>query len=513
VILIWLVATAVIVALTLPTLYIGATAASTRARAAISDACAAELAQTPSDAFPARMAELRKRYQLRDLRMGHRISERGDIVEHRRSGAIEISIVFAPDPVKSARQIVLIVVAASLLGSIAGVALLASQAVRSATREQPAPETARIHLVETFETSIRSMKDRQSELQRMRDQEKERADQLETITETLVRSLSSGFLSIDQHGLLVDMNEAARELLRVGDRPIQGRTVMAALGRTPFGLTIQRAIERRESLQREEVGSPTEEMLIGLTTVPLLDEGDRYFGMLALFTNLLPVRKLEQRLRNMQSLADLGEMSAGIAHEFRNSLSTVLGYLNLAKKSGLSPDAAERVARAEHEARQLNAAVESLLAFARPMPLALQPVDLRTIFEDAIDQLRPIATGVAFEISGRCQITGDPLLLQRLAENVLRNAVESIREKGLPGKVIVTVEDTPEHAVIVRDDGLGIENARAASLFLPFQSTKRDGFGLGLALAKKIAVLHDATISLTGTPGSGATLDLRFAPR
>jgi signal transduction histidine kinase len=233
--------------------------------------------------------------------------------------------------------------------------------------------------------------------------------------------------------------------------------------------------------------------------------------MLALFTDLMPVRRLENRVREMQSLADLGEMSAGIAHEFRNSLSTVLGYLNLARKSALPSDAEERVSRAETEARQLGAAVESLLAFARPMNLNKQEIDLGELAADVVDQLRPVAAGVRFELEGEAAIVdGDPILLRRVLENVLRNAVEAVSEQGTPGTVSVRTTARPAPALTITDDGAGIDPARVATLFLPFQSSKRNGFGLGLALARKIVLLHGGTISLTGRPQRGAVVEMAF---
>jgi signal transduction histidine kinase len=358
-------------------------------------------------------------------------------------------------------------------------------------------------MVATLETSVRAMKGRETEA-------RVRAAELSTITSTLVRSLTSGFIALDEEGRILDFNHAARELLRE-EGAVTGAKPAAAIQRPRFAEALQHAVDHREALQRHEV-SEDDGTVFGLTTVPLLDDAGRYFGMLALFVDLTPVRGLEQRVRQMQSLADLGEMSAGIAHEFRNSLSTVLGYLNLARKSALPAAAEERIARAEEEARQLNGAVTSLLAFARPMELALQPVELRTLVDEVVEQIRPMATAVDIAVSGdSATIQGDPLLLKRVVENVLRNAIESIREKGDAGNVDVTVTASPA-TITVRDNGIGVDPTRAATLFLPFQSTKRDGFGLGLALTRKIVLLHEGTVSLTGAPGAGATLEIRFAP-
>ncbi len=145
------------------------------------------------------------------------------------------------------------------------------------------------------------------------------------------------------------------------------------------------------------------------------------------------------------------------------------------------------------------------------MELALQPVDLRQLIDEVVEQVRPIAPTVTIAVAGDgASILGDALLLKRVVENVLRNAIESIRETGGNGDVNILVSASPA-AILVRDNGIGVDPAQASTLFLPFQSTKRDGFGLGLALTRKIVLLHEGTVTLTGTPGVGATVEIRFA--
>lgn len=424
-----------------------------------------------------------------------------------------IEFAFEPRPANLMRTSVTAAAAAGLAGlTLLGIAafdfFILFRDLRTGRTSQTASESSR--MVATLETSIRTMKGRENELRVLHDRAAHRAAELSTITSTLVRSLTSGFIALDEEGRILDVNVAARELLHE-DGAVTGLTPLTAMKRSRFAEALQGAAERREALQRHEVTEP-DGAAFGLTTVPLFDDDSRYFGMLALFVDLTPVRQLEHRVREMQSLADLGEMSAGIAHEFRNSLSTVLGYLALARKSVVSAEAEERISRAEEEARQLNGAVASLLAFGRPMDLALQPVELRPLLDEMVEQIRPMAPGIELTVGGDGgTIMGDPLLLKRVAENVLRNAVESVREKGEGGHVRVAMSRHPLPTITVTDDGVGVDPSLASKLFLPFQSTKRDGFGLGLALTRKIVLLHEGTVSLTGAPGIGATLEIRFS--
>jgi signal transduction histidine kinase len=501
---------------TLPAIWAMARDATRTSRAAIADAAAERLARVPAGdgaAFHAEVQRLKAQFPIVGVTPESRpVISRSDEVQQRNVHGRIIAIRFAPD-VKSdnlMRRGLFAATAAALAGlTLLGIAgfdfLMLLTNLRGGKTAAAAGSTSMVAL----ETSIRAMKGRENELRVLHDREKERAAELTAITSTLVRSLTSGFIALDGDGRILDVNSAARELLHE-ENTFTGLQPREAIQRPKFAEALQRAADAREAFQRHEV-TEDDGTVFGLTTVPLLDDAGRYFGMLALFVDLTPVRGLEQRVRQMQSLADLGEMSAGIAHEFRNSLSTVLGYLNLARKSALPAEAEERIGRAEEEARQLNGAVASLLAFARPMELALQPVELRPLVDEVVEQIRPMAGAVDIAVSGDgASILGDPLLLKRVVENVLRNAIESIREKGDPGKVQVSVANTPSPAITIRDNGVGVDASRSATFFLPFQSSKRDGFGLGLALARKIVLLHDGTVSLTGAPGVGATVEIRF---
>jgi len=500
---------------TLPAIWGIARSATATSHEAMADAIAHELAAVPAGdrvAYERAVERLRERYPI--VSITEESIESSSDVQMRSVHGQPTAIRLATDP-KSRnlmRRGLLAAAAATLAGlTLLGIAsidfLVLLSNIRGSRAGGGATESG--SMVATLETSIQAMKGREKELRVLHDRERERAAELAAITATLVRSLTSGFIALDEQGRILDMNLAARELLRE-ERALTGAMPSAAIHRRRFAAALQSAVDRREALQRLEIAEE-DGAHFGLTTVPLLDDAGRHFGMLALFVDLTPVRGLEQRVRQMQSLADLGEMSAGIAHEFRNSLSTVLGYLNLARKSGLPSEAEARIARAEEEARQLNGAVTSLLAFARPMELALQPVALLPLVEEVVEQIRPMAASIPIAVRGNgATIQGDPPLLKRVIENVVRNAIESISEKGTAGHVDIQLTASPHPTITVRDDGLGVDPARASTFFLPFQSTKRDGYGLGLALTRKIVLLHGGTVSLTGIPGEGATLEIRF---
>lgn len=525
VILVVLIASAVVLVGTMPNLYLLANRSLQSARELTADAVASELERTDHVDL-ANLEDLRDRFQLssigaRHLGSGTRV-ETPPRAKHERTLVRPVAgwvyeIRFGADDVSDAAQLLRVAATAGGVTAAAAILLLglhlfdlftrAGLAKKDATTPEHG-ETA--YIVETFGSSIRTLQGRETELRELHAREQERADELAAVSSTLVRSLTSGFIALDEQGRIVDLNDAARDLLSLGaDRPAQGLALRDALGDSEFARTVEGSVAERKALQRHEVVEGSR--VIGLTTVPLLDPRGRSFGTLVLFTDLTEVRKLETRVREMQAIVDIGEMSAGVAHEFRNSLSTILGYLKLSQKHAL-PDAARlNVRHAEQEAVALSTAVDALLNFAKPMHLESGEVDLFALVNAEVDQLRAGAEGVALEVrGGPAKIEGDPRLLARAVQNVLRNAVDAVREKKEPGRVTVDVSADPVASIVVSDTGVGLDPQESARLVLPFQSTKANGFGLGLALTNKIVLLHGGEMTLDGEKGRGATVTLRF---
>jgi len=515
------VAAAVVLFATVPTLYAIAERNSRTGRSAVADACAVELTEHPHSATV--LDALRARYPFASITVSSGAGGAGGRDTERRAipaGVVEVR--FTGDLAPSALRATRFAAAAAILAGIAAVVLTATgmgTVMRSPEQERHplgagAAGSNGVVPFGTFEISIRTMKQRESELRQLHDREKGRADELAIIASTLVRSLSSGFIAIDEHGKLLDLNTTARELLGIApEMQPAGKDVIDAIGDSAFARTLSQAAASHATLQREEVAQSEDgTAVIGLTTVPLAGADDHYFGLLALFTDLAPVRRLESRVREMQSLADLGEMSTGIAHEFRNSLATVLGYLRLARKEPLPATAGQRLSNAEAEAQSLNDAVEKLLAFSRPIALEPKPLALRTLLEDVIERFREVNPAVEFDICGEeVTVAADAALLSRAFDNIVRNAVESIAEKRRDGgRVDVFIRANPTPQVTIRDDGVGLDEADAARLQLPFQSGKVKGYGLGLALVRKIVILHGGSLRLNGTPGEGASVTVEL---
>jgi signal transduction histidine kinase len=505
-----------------------------RSHQMIADVSAEAVNRSATAALDTEMLVLRGRFNIagigiraRDGRTFESGLHDGDFdVVTRLAGPGTLTLRFDAAARRAARRDFLITAAICIAAASLGIALLLFYLPRVTgpieqmlddARQLGAPgdqeETA--YLIETFRSSIATLKSQEEELKRLHDREKTRADELELVTGALTRSLTSGLIVVDSTGAVADINAAGREILGLDAAgSVAGLALPQGIPLRAFADKLHDAFEKRAAMNRMEINDVQpmtgEPVAIGLTTVPLRNEAGAFLGFLALFTDLTPIRSLEARVQEMTTLAQLGEISAGIAHEFRSSLSTILGYMKLARKGGVDEVAESRLKSAEKEASLLLQAIERLLAFAGPVQLNAETVDLHALLAEQIAQITDIDSEIAVTLDGPAiTIQGDRILLGRALENLLHNAADAVRQNR-GGAIAVTLRDKPHLSVTIADDGVGFDPADGPRFFLPFQSNKPNGFGMGLPLAKKIVLLHGGTIRLESRPEQGAVVTVEF---
>jgi nitrogen fixation/metabolism regulation signal transduction histidine kinase len=355
----------------------------------------------------------------------------------------------------------------------------------------------------------------QEAVSKLRQQERAmaaRAEASERLSGEIISSLTAGALVVELTGRVDTLNPAGRRILEMRDDvPYEPSTrEQPLLDVVDECLKTGKAIVRR-SVTLADVGRGVH---LGVTVSPLFDGDGMLHGAICLFTDLTAVKDLEEQLRLKESLATVGELTAGIAHEFRNGLATIHGYSKLFDLKELPPAYRPYVEGIRAETESLSEVVTNFLNFARPAQLTLTRVDLRAICERAADELRPdaIALGGEVIVSGEFgAVEGDEVLLRQAFSNLLRNAVEACAGASLAA--VVTIRSEIDRAqkvsrIVVNDNGPGISPASRDRVFQPFFTSKRNGTGLGLALVQKIIVFHNGRVVAGTSPEGGASLQV-----
>jgi signal transduction histidine kinase len=339
-----------------------------------------------------------------------------------------------------------------------------------------------------------------------------RAEASERLSGEIIASLTAGAVVVGLEGNVTTLNPAGRRILQVPD----AASYAPSPCEQPLHDVIAECLKTGIAVVRRGVTLPDvgRGVHLGITVSPLFGAEGELDGAICLFTDLTKVKDLEEQLLLKESLATVGELTAGIAHEFRNGLATIHGYSKLLDLNGLPAAYRPYVEGIRAETESLSQVVTNFLNFARPAQLTLTRVNLGAICERAAEEIRPdaVALGGDVVVSGEFgAVEGDEVLLRQAFSNLLRNAVEACAGASVRAAVAIRSDIDPAQKlsrIIVSDNGPGIPAASRERIFQPFFTSKRNGTGLGLALVQKIIVFHNGRVVAGTSPAGGASLQV-----
>ncbi len=315
--------------------------------------------------------------------------------------------------------------------------------------------------------------------------------ELRTVHERLLDTLPMGLAWVDQRGRLAALNRQGQALLGVtpGVVGLQAEFVLE-----PFPWL-------REALNREP-GAP-HRLGDGARRWRLqrIEAPDR-IGALVLFEDITAAEGEERRQQLRERFAELGEMTAGVAHQLKNGLAVLRSQGQLLKRAGHGDAAAVLL----DETSELEQLVQRFLQWAKPLEPASEPLRLADAAAQAILELkrRPASQGRTLSWEGQGAAQGDPVLLHHALVNLLENACQAT---PLGGRVRIEVHPA---GIDVLDEGPGLSEETAIRIMRPFESGRPDGTGLGLPLALKWLNAQGADLQLLQRPEGGTRAQIRW---
>ncbi len=392
-------------------------------------------------------------------------------------------------------------------------------------------------VAETFQQAIATLKEKEAELKRLYTAEQKRSQSLEEYQEYILGSISSGVISLKTDCTITVFNKTAQQIFGYGEEEVVGRRCHEVFGAdTSLTLLAEEALRDQRVHSRLELDVTRRDgavLWVGLGSSLLRGVDGGVVGLTFLLTDLTEIRRLQSQVMLKESLATLGQMSAGIAHEFRNSLGAILGFAKLLQKK--IPETDPRAAHIQNIIAEINSledTIKDFLAFSKPAHLHMSDVDLYALIEECVglysEALRERGVKVTMRLPGPHPILqADPLALKQACGNLVRNALEA-----MPGGGELTISCRTESgggegekrrrvvAVAFQDTGPGIPLEDRERIFTPFFTTKEKGTGLGLSLVQKAVLNHGGRVEVETTEGQGSTFTIylpygerRRAPR
>jgi signal transduction histidine kinase len=383
-------------------------------------------------------------------------------------------------------------------------------------------------VLETFQSVVAQLQEQRKELERLTAQAGERADTAVRFSERIVASVPSGLIAFDGNGRSTVINARGRALLGVDGKAI-GLPADSLLRNIPeLAEMVTQCLETGKVYRREVIevrGASGVRRKLGGTIAPIdlaPEPGAR--GALCLLTDITEVTQLREQVALKRNLESLGEMSAGLAHEFKNAIATLHGYAQLLQNLNLDDKGQAATASLLNEVRNLSEMITAFLNFARPQPLELDNISLKELLDDCVAEVGPFFNErnvkLHFEDSSGLNeadaVRADERMLRQALLNLLRNGAEAINEDAPHRQVSVRrseerTEDGGKWAVIeIEDSGTGIPPADLERIFIPFFTTKASGHGVGLALAHRVVTQHGGTLTASNSTAGGAMFRLKL---
>ncbi|HOD65399.1 MAG TPA: ATP-binding protein [candidate division Zixibacteria bacterium] len=360
----------------------------------------------------------------------------------------------------------------------------------------------------------------------------------------ILNSINAGVIAVDRRGVITHFNSAAARIL--------GTAAPEALGRqyrdcvrpgTPPDANALRSVERDEAIDSVErvIEQPDGTRLyLSVSTTILRDAANQSAGAVEVLHDLTKIKRMEQELARLNTLAALGEMAATIAHEVRNPLSGIGGFAALLQKDLDPEDPRYRlVGNILKGVGNLNETVTTLLNYTRFEETNRTEIAYYDFLQGTVRQferdcserlagariaLRPPAEGVR-----NPRIEVDPMLLRQAYFNLFTNAAEAMagggeievgyrvygREEAAAvwGKRLLLGLDETVLETTVADQGTGIAPENLEKIFSPFFTTRGDGNGLGLAVVWKVMKAHGGEVLAENRPAGGALFRLLLPVR
>ncbi|MFC4098777.1 ATP-binding protein [Paenibacillus xanthanilyticus] len=332
--------------------------------------------------------------------------------------------------------------------------------------------------------------------------------------ESFINHTTDAIHVVDLEGRILQVNRAFERMFGYPADEAVGRTLPLVpehlLGEEQEALNwlkSGRLLNTRETVRVTKSG---EWIDVSITTSPIRDQHGDLSALASITRDVTSRNKMEELLRRSEKLTTVGQLAAGVAHEIRNPLTTLRGFLQLQQETGKHNSRHIDIMLSELD--RINLIVGEFLILAKPQATRFETKDVRYVFGDVISLLDSQAhlCDIMFKIdftTDTCIIACEENQLKQVFINVLKNAIEAMPEGG---EITIRIARAGARNVIVTiiDQGIGIPEEMIPKLGDPFFTGKETGTGLGLMVSQRIIQSHQGVLDITSAVGIGTTVTI-----
>jgi len=282
---------------------------------------------------------------------------------------------------------------------------------------------------------------------------------------------------------------------------------------TRLGRLMLGCFERHQPLSGREIESESGTRV--QVSLDFIEERGERIGALLTLRDAESVRRIEDEIELSRRLAAIGRLTSGVAHEVKNPINAIVVHLEVLRQKlqQLDPDTRRHIDVIGSEIQRLDRVVQTLVDFTRPVELRLADIDLRRVVDEVVVLAQPDAerhgVSIVRDFSGESlPVKVDADLVKQAVLNIVLNGVQAMSEGG--ELMLVGRCENGEAQLEVRDHGPGIPQEVRDKIFNLYFTTKKNGSGIGLAMAYRVMQLHNGAVEYESVEGQGTTFRLRL---
>ncbi|MDP8263164.1 MAG: ATP-binding protein [Candidatus Ancaeobacter aquaticus] len=335
--------------------------------------------------------------------------------------------------------------------------------------------------------------------------------QVKNLSERVFEAMFGGVITVDKNDTIQYANSSAAEILQVTIESIIGKD-----WRDIFKISDEKmSLDEHESLFQMNVPvtvGDTELKVFKIHISYLYDENKQHTGKVILFSDVTEVLELKRKVKQSEKLVIMGELASGMAHEIRNPLASICGSIELLKEQDAFDNKNVNLANVIlKESGHLNKLIEEFLYYSKGKPENERNWNLNSIVFDTINLIRmslQLPTNIRVEIETQddtITVFVDADQIKQVLINLINNAVDVFVDSGVVTirTALIPKEGKVFAQIKVEDNGPGISKDVAGRIFDPFYSTKKNGYGIGLAICQSIIERHNGKIEVESLLGQG----------
>lgn len=337
--------------------------------------------------------------------------------------------------------------------------------------------------------------------------------QLSAYLNNTLEALDAGVIVIDSAGQINLFNQAAEKLTGIPRDNALAKSYRDIFPGDEHSPTVELLGSKNLKVKGEKwLGNQP----VGYSASRIFNNEGEYYGIVEILYDLSSEKKLRETIRHVSALAAVGEMAATVAHQVRNPLAGIIGFTDLLLRDlGENHRSIGLVNKISRGARELNRIITCLLDYTRKTEPDFRELDIIKFVYDTIRSLKyenyMEKTVINIETKQDELIYRfDPLLLRQAISNIIHNAAQAMEPDGGEVRLKITVEAGYYLNISFEDSGKGLPEGDSDSLFKPFYTTRSDGVGLGLSMARKAVDFHNGRLEACNSSNGGAIFVIKL---